>query len=73
MKAVLFFVLGVVAVPVVHRLVTDQYWLRRNRIWDKGWSDAWECAADHMRAYETRPEAYAAEHGYWWRAEEEIT
>jgi hypothetical protein len=67
--------LGVVAAalsaPLLHRAVQDQYWLRHNRIWDKGWNDAWECAVGHMRAYEDTPEKYVAEHGHWWRDDKE--
>lgn len=68
---VVLFILLVPAVYVARRAAVDQYWLRRNRIWDDGWTSAWECAADHMRAYEDTPERYVAEHGFWWRTEAE--
>lgn len=59
--------------PALLRAAQDQYWLRRNQIWTKGWDDAWECATAHMRAYENTPEKYVAEHGHWWRTELEGT
>jgi hypothetical protein len=65
-RVALLFLLGP-AVYVARRVVADQYWGWRNRIWDDGWTSAWACAADHMRTYEDTPEKYVAEHGFWWR------
>ena len=71
-RALPFILLAVVALAaLLRRIAVDQYWLRRNRIWDDGWASAWDCAADHMRVYEDIPERYIAEHGFWWRDNEQ--